>query len=84
MMVIGGGDNMTSDISDISDISGIDDISDIKFNICIDKPLQLLKFMCTIMLRRWHFDTNKFQVSRRFIFIGGLSCLNHFLEKKDF
>lgn len=46
-MVIGGGDNMTSDISDIS---GIDDISDIKFNICI----------------------------------GGLSCLNHFLEKKEF
>jgi len=40
-MVIGGGNNMTSDISGIYDI---------KFNICI----------------------------------GGLSCLNHFLEKKEF
>lgn len=43
-MVVGGGDNMTSDISDIS---GIDDI---KINISI----------------------------------GGLSCLYHFLEKKEF
>jgi|GEM_PF-3248467 len=38
----------------------------------IDKPLQLLKFMSTKMPRRRHFGTNKFQVSRWFIFIQAL------------